>query len=58
MSAVGLLVLAGPSRIAARRSDLYGALTRATERLGILHAGEPTAVPARLRPVSSVADIS
>ena len=57
MSAVGLLVLAGPGRIAARRSDLYGALTRA-ERLGILHAGEPTAVPARLRPVSSVADIS
>ena len=40
-----------PRRVAARRSDLYVALTRATQRLGVLH---PDPLPAGLDPNRSI----
>ncbi len=37
------------------RSDLYVALTRATQRLGVVHSGELPAVLARLSPIGDLA---
>jgi DNA helicase IV len=37
------------------RSDLYVALTRATQRLGVVYSGELPAVLARLSPVGDLA---
>jgi DNA helicase IV len=36
-------------------NDLYVALTRATQRLGVVHSGEPPAVLARLSPIGDLA---
>jgi len=47
------VLVADPERIMTEsprgRNDLYVALTRATQRLGVLHPGPPPAVLARLR---------
>jgi len=48
------VLVADPDRILADSTrgggDLYVALTRATQRLGVVHSGEPPSVLARLRP--------
>jgi superfamily I DNA/RNA helicase len=49
--------VADPARILADSprggGDLYVALTRATQRLAVVHSGEPPAVLARLRPLAA-----
>jgi DNA helicase IV len=51
------VIVAEPGEILAEsprgHSDLYVALTRATQRLGVLHAGDLPAVLSRLRPRAS-----
>ncbi len=54
------VVVADPSMILAESTlglgDLYVALTRATQRAGVVHAGEPLPVLGRLAEVNSVAE--
>ena len=40
------------------RSDLYVALTRATQRLGVVHPGEPPSLLRGLAGLTSAAEIS
>ncbi len=55
------VLIAEPGEIVAGsprgRSDLYVAMTRATQRLGVVHAGELPAVLTALTPAPSVADL-
>lgn len=55
------VLVADPDRILADSTrgggDLYVALTRATQRLGVVHSGEPPSVLARLRPRKETAGI-
>ena len=48
------VLIAGPAEIIAAsprgRNDLYVAMTRSTQRLGVLHPGPPPAEIAALRP--------
>ena len=48
------MLIADPAAIAAAtprgRNDLYVAMTRSTQRLGVLHPGPPPAEIAALRP--------
>jgi DNA helicase IV len=52
------VLVADPDRILADSpnglNDLYVALTRATQRLGVIHAGEPPSVLSRLKPYADV----
>ena len=54
------VLIADPGQILAESSrglsDLYVAMTRATQRLGVLHAGAPPGVLAGLKPVSDLAE--
>jgi DNA helicase IV len=56
------VLIADPQQILAESprglNDLYVALTRATQRLGVVHAGPPPAVLAGLKPIGSAAEIS
>jgi DNA helicase IV len=52
------VLVVDPARILADSpngiNDLYVALTRATQRLGVIHTGEPPAVLSRLKPYADV----
>jgi DNA helicase IV len=52
------VLVADPDRILADSpnglNDLYVALTRATQRLGVIHTGEPPSVLSRLKPYADV----
>jgi len=54
------VLIADPGQILAESprglSDLYVAMTRATQRLGVLHTGAPPSVLAGLKPVSALAE--
>jgi DNA helicase IV len=56
------VLIADPAQILAESprglSDLYVALTRATQRLGVVHTGPPPSVLAGLKPIGAVAEIS
>ncbi len=55
------VLIADPGQILAESArglnDLYVALTRATQRLGVVHPGQPPGVLAGLKPVVSVDDV-
>ncbi len=55
------VLIADPGQILAESprglNDLYVALTRATQRLGVVHPGPPPNVLAALKPIASVDDI-
>jgi DNA helicase IV len=55
------VLIADPGQILAESprglNDLYVALTRATQRLGVVHPGPPPGVLAALKPISSIAEI-
>jgi len=55
------VLIADPGQILAESprglNDLYVALTRATQRLGVVHPGPPPSVLAALKPITSVDDI-
>jgi DNA helicase IV len=55
------VLIADPGQILAESprglSDLYVALTRATQRLGVVHAGPVPGVLAGLKPVGAVTEI-
>jgi DNA helicase IV len=54
------VLIADPGQILAESprglSDLYVAMTRATQRLGVLHSGPPPGVLAGLKPVSALSE--
>jgi DNA helicase IV len=54
------VLIADPGQILAESprglSDLYVAMTRATQRLGVLHAGAPPSVLVGLKPVSALSE--
>jgi DNA helicase IV len=56
------VLIADPAQVLAESprglSDLYVALTRATQRLGVVHTGPPPSVLAGLKPIGAVAEIS
>jgi DNA helicase IV len=55
------VLIADPGQILAESprglNDLYVALTRATQRLGVVHTGAPPSVLAGLKPIGAVAEI-
>jgi len=55
------VLIADPNQILAESprglNDLYVGLTRATQRLGVVHSGPPPTVLAGLKPIGSVAEI-
>ena len=55
------VLIADPAQIVADSArglnDLYVALTRATQRLGVVHPGSAPGVLAALKPIGSVAEI-
>jgi hypothetical protein len=56
------VLIADPGLILAEsprgRSDLYVAMTRSTQRLGVVHPGEPPSLLRGLAEVASAAEIS
>jgi len=56
------VLIADPGQILAESprglNDLYVAMTRATQRLGVVHTGAPPSVLAGLKPIGTVDEIA